>query len=152
MNITKMLSQAIELELKVSECYEKMSQMTPYEALKLELKKLGKEELVHANLLRTGRRYASKDPDFFHDEHVSDQEIEDNLHLIGNLIQNIENKTITIDAALKKICELESRCEKVHMARIVETMDPSLKKLFEALSAGDREHTQRLEKIACALK
>ena len=152
MNITKTLSQAIELELRVSECYEKMSAMTLDENLKQELQKLAKEEVVHAHLLRSGKSYASDDPEFFHDEHVTDQEIGENLSLIENLIQNIDNKTITVREALNRICELESRFEKVHLDKIIEIKDPSLKKLFEALSAGDREHTQRLEKIACALK
>lgn len=37
--------------------------------------------------------------------------------------------------------------EKAHLATVMKIKDPSIQKLFTALSQGDKQHKERLEKI-----
>jgi rubrerythrin len=42
---------------------------------------------------------------------------------------------------------LEMVFEEVHLNKVAEFEEPSMKQLFEALSNGDRAHRARLEKL-----
>ena len=57
----KILSLAINLEMKTSECYERIGKMPGAEPFADDLAKLAKEEIVHANLLRSGKSYESSE-------------------------------------------------------------------------------------------
>jgi hypothetical protein len=50
--------------------------------------------------------------------------------------------------SILKIYDLEMIFEEVHLNKIADFEEPSMKELFEALSKGDRSHRQRLEKLA----
>ena len=151
MSVIRALSLAIDLELKVAEAYEKLSRMAVDETVKKDLTTLSQEERVHANLLRTGKHFASSDPLLFADEKISEKDIEDHLGLIENFLKYVDDKTLDLEDALRRMHDMEIWFETVHIRTLLEVKDPSLRKLFEALSAGDHEHTRRLEKLIRAL-
>ncbi len=65
----------------------------------------------------------------------------------SRLIEDCRKKNIHIEEALNDMVDLERHLEKYHLQKISEVNDDSLKKLFEALSSGDRLHKERLMKI-----
>jgi hypothetical protein len=151
MDASKILSLAIELELKTSECYEKLSLLAEDEPLKDELRKLAKEEIVHANLLKTGRIIGSSEAGGFGRSYIPQEEIEDDLARIGRLIDSITAGTITLPDALREIHDMEFVFEHVHLQTLLEIKDPALQNLFRALSTQDGEHRRRLEIILQSL-
>jgi rubrerythrin len=151
MEALKILGLAIELELKTSECYEKLSLLAEDEPLKNELRNLAKEEIVHANLLKTGKSLGSSGTGEFGRSYIPQEEIEDNLARIGRLIESIAAGTITLADAIREIHDMEIMFEQVHLQTLLEIRDPALQKLFRALSTQDHEHRQRLEMILQSL-
>jgi rubrerythrin len=151
MDVSKILGLAIELELKTSECYEKLSLLAEDESLKDELRKLAKEEIVHANLLKTGRTIGSSEAGGFVRSYIPQEEIEDDLARIKRLIDSISAGTITLAGAIREIHEMEITFEQVHLHTLLEIRDPALQKLFRALSTQDNEHRRRLEMIMQSL-
>jgi rubrerythrin len=151
MDASKILSLAIELELKTSECYEKLSLFAADEPLKEELQKLAKEEIVHANLLKTGRNMGALESEVFGRSYIPQEEIEDDLARIGRLIDSITAGTITLPDALREIHDMEIGFEQVHLQTLLEIRDPAFQKLFRALSTQDGEHRRRLETIMQSL-
>ncbi len=147
MDASRILGLAIELELKTSECYDKLSHIANNESLRDELRKLAKEEIVHANLLKTGRTICRSEPEAFGSSHVRQEEIENHLVRIGGLIDSITTGRISLLDALGEIHAMENEFEQVHLKTLLEIRDPALQKLFRALSAQDHEHRQRLEMI-----
>jgi len=147
MDASKILGLAIELELKTSECYDRLSHFAPDEPLKEELRKLAKEEIVHANLLKTGRTICRSEPEAFGSSYIRQEEIESNLTRIGRLIDSVAAGTITLPNALREIHDMETEFEQVHLQTLLEIREPALQKLFQALSAQDDEHRRRLEMI-----
>jgi len=151
MDVSKILGLAIELELKTSECYEKLSLLAENEHLKDELRKLAKEEIVHANLLKTGRTMGSSGAGEFVRSYIPQEEIEDDLARMGRLIDSISAGTITLADAIREIYNMEITFEQVHLQTLLEIRDPALQKLFRALSTQDNEHRRRLEMIMPSL-
>jgi len=151
MDVSKILGLAIELELKTSECYEKLSLLAEDGPLKDELRKLAKEEIVHANLLKTGRNMGASESEVFVRSYIPQEEIEDDLARIGRLIDSISTRTITLADAIREIHDMEVTFEQVHLQTLLEIRDPALQKLFRALSTQDGEHRRRLEMILQSL-
>jgi hypothetical protein len=71
--------------------------------------------------------------------------------LLNILVKSLANKDIDIIEAIHKIYDLEMVFEEVHLNKVAEFEEPSMKQLFEALSNGDRAHRARLEKIVAKL-
>ncbi len=151
MSVIHALSLAIELELKVSDAYRRLSELVVDGVVKKNLLTLSQEEVVHANTLRTGKSHATSQPEAFESERISEEQLSDNIALIDNLLKNLEDKRIGFEDALKRIRDLESRFERAHLNTLLEVKDPSLKQLFEALSSGDREHAWRVEELVRTL-
>ena len=147
MKTRQILGLAAELELKTSHCYERIGRMAGAEPFAADLARLAKEEIVHANLLRTGKAYESSDPKAFGDTLVSPASLECGLDSIGRLIADIDNGTTTLAEALERIRDLESVFEQTHLATLVEVNDLRLRDLFKALSFDDGSHKRRLEGI-----
>ncbi len=147
MNARKLLSLAIELEIKTSECYEKIGKMPGAEPFAGDLAKLAKEEIVHANLLRSGKSYESSDPEAFGRILIPLEQLEDDLEAAGQLIADIDSGTIRLAEAVGRIRDLEIGFEQAHLSTLLEINDPSLRKLFQALSFQDAGHKLKLEGI-----
>lgn len=151
LSVIRALSLAIDLELKVAEAYEKLSRMAVDETVKEDLTTLSREEKVHANLLRTGKHFVHSDPLLFANEKISEKDIGDHLKMIENFLKYVDDKILDLEDALRRMHDMESWFETVHIQTLLEVKDPFLRKLFEALSTGDRAHTRRLEKLIQAL-
>jgi rubrerythrin len=151
MSVIHALSLAIELELKVSDAYRRLSELVVDGVVKKNLLILSQEEILHANTLRAGKSHADSQPEAFESERISEEELRDNIALIDNLLKKLEDKTIGFEDALKRIRDLETRFERAHLNTLLEVKDPSLKQLFEALSSGDREHGWRVEELVRTL-
>ncbi len=147
MSVVFTLNRAILLEQKFSECYEKMSEIVFDKYVSDELKILSKEEISHVNLLKTGLNFAKKEPDLFEDIKISSIEIDRGIKMLIRLKESLESRDIDIMEAIHKIYDLEMIFEEVHLNKITEFEEPSMKDLFEALSKGDRSHRQRLEQL-----
>jgi rubrerythrin len=151
MSIVFILNQAILLEQKFAECYQKMSEIVIDKSLTEQLKTLSQEEISHVNLLKTGMNFAQKEPDLFHEISISTIELDRGIKLLNGLAESLTNKDIDIAEAINKIYDLEMVFEEVHLNKVAEFEDPSMKQLFEALSKGDRAHRERLEKVFAEL-
>ena len=147
----KVLDLAIDLELKTSECYQKLSRLAASKPLKDELLRLSREELVHANLLKTGRKYESSEAGSLGRPFLPQERIEADLERIDRLIEAIDGGTIGFQDAVRQLYELEIEFEQIHLASLFEIKDPTLQKLFRALSAQDAGHRSRLEVIVRTL-
>ena len=152
MSIIKVLNRAILLEQKLCECYELMSQMASESYLAKDLKKLSEEETYHANLIRSGNKILTISPDLVNEMKVSHLEIDIGISKLNNFTESLKNNTITLKDAIKRIYDLEMVFEKVHMDKVAEFDEPSLKDLFRALSNGDKKHRARLEQIMNAYR
>jgi rubrerythrin len=130
----KILSLAIELELKTSECYEKIGKMAGAEPFADDLAKLAKEEIVHANLLKSGKSYESSGPEAFGRILIPLEQLEDDLEAAGQLIADIDSGKTRLAEAVGRIRDLEIGFEQAHLSSLLEINDPSLRKLFQALS------------------
>jgi rubrerythrin len=143
----KILSLAIELELKTSECYERIGKMPGAEPFAADLVKLAKEEIVHANLLKSGKSYESSGPEAFGRILVPLEQLEDDLEAAKQLIADIDSGKTTLADAVGRIHDLEIGFEQAHLSTLLEINDPSLRKLFQALSIQDAGHKLKLESI-----
>ncbi len=151
MSVIHALSLAIELELKVSDAYRRLSELVVDGVVKKNLLTLSQDEVVHANTLRTGKSHAASQPEAFESERISEEQLAENIALTDGLLKNLEDKAIGFEDALRRIKDLEGRFEKAHLNTLLEVKDPSLKQLFNALSSGDREHSRRLEELVRTL-
>ncbi len=147
MSVVMTLNRAILLEQKFAECYEKMSEIVFDKDVSDQLKLLSQEEIAHVNLLKTGLNFAKKEPDLFQDTTISSIEIDRGIKLLIRLKESLQNKDIDVMDGFHKIYDLEMVFEEVHLNKIAEFEEPSMKQLFEALSKGDRSHRQRLEQL-----
>jgi rubrerythrin len=147
MSVVLTLNRAILLEQKFAECYEKMSKIVFDKSTAEQLKILSQEEISHVNLIKPGINFATKEPDLFQDTKVSSIEIDRGIKLLNKLVESLANKDIDIIEAIHKIYDLEMVFEEVHLNKVAEFEEPSMKQLFEALSNGDRAHRARLEKL-----
>ena len=116
-----------------------------------QLKILSQEEISHVNLIKTGLNFAKKDPTLFKETNISSMEIDRGIKMLIRLRESLENRDIDIMQSLHKIYDLEMVFEEVHLNKIADFEEPSMKQLFEALSKGDRAHRQSLEKLVTKL-
>lgn len=151
MSVVFTLNRAILLEQKFADCYEKMSKIAFDRSIAEQLKILSQEEISHVNLLKTGMNFATKEPDLFQDTKVSSMEIDRGIKLLNELVESLANKDIDVAEAIHKIYDLEMIFEEVHLNKVAEFEEPSMKQIFEALSKGDRAHRERLEKVVATL-
>ena len=151
MSVVLILNRAILLEQKFAECYEKMSEIAFDRSLAEQLKILSQEEISHVNLLKTGMNFATKEPNLFQNTKISSIEIDRGIKLLNGLVESLVNKDIDITEAIHKIYDLEMIFEEVHLNKVAEFEEPSMKQIFEALSNGDRAHRERLEKVVALL-
>lgn len=147
MDTRKVLGSAIELELETSKCYERLRRMPGAEPFAGDLERLAKEEIVHANLLKTGRSYESSDPESFGDIFLSLEQLEEDLHAAKRLVADIDAGNVAFEEALERVRDLEFAFEQAHLAALVEVNDPRLRELFKALSFDDGHHKRMLEDI-----
>jgi rubrerythrin len=144
MGLISLLDLAIELEKKIGDCYDRMSGMATDEGLQKELMKLAQQEIDHANLLRTGRNFAIKNPEFFSKGAMENTLLENCLRVISELLNQLGDGTTTLKSALSRIVALEYFCEKAHISSLVHIEETSLKQLFEGLARDDAEHGERV--------
>jgi rubrerythrin len=147
MSVVLTLNRAILLEQKFAECYDKMSEIVFDKYVADQLKILSQEEISHVNLLKTGLNFAKKESGLFKDTKISSVEIDRGIKLLHRLKESLQNKDIGIMGGLHRIYDLEMIFEEVHMNKISDFEEPTMKELFEALSKGDRAHRKRLEKL-----
>ena len=117
-----------------------------------DLAKLAKEEIVHANLLKSGKSYESSDPEAFGRVLIPLEQLEDDLEAAGKLIADIDSGKMALVEAVWRIRDLEIAFERTHLATLLEINDPRLRKLFQALSVQDAGHQLRLQSILRDLK
>lgn len=147
MSVVFTLNRAILLEQKFSECYHKMSEIVFDRYVADQLKTLSQEEISHANLLKSGLNFARKESDLFKDTKISNVEIDRGIKLLNALKESLQNKNLDIMDGIHRIYDLEMIFEEVHLNKISDFEEPSMKELFEVLSKGDRAHRERLEKL-----
>jgi rubrerythrin len=147
MGLNSLFDLAIELEKKVGDCYERMSGLATDEGLKKDLVKLAQEEIGHANLLRTGKSFSARNPEFFSQGAMDLPLLENCLRGISELLDELGAGTITLQAALGRIIALEYFCEKAHFSTLAHIEEPSLKPLFEGLARDDADHGERVSQL-----
>jgi rubrerythrin len=144
MNKQESIDLATQMERKMSECYEELSQFCNDESISKELMELSKEEIDHMNLLITGRNYVSEAPEIFELKFDREVEMKEGLNRVINLIDKIKNKKVNFTEAINDTFELEKLFEQFHLKTVLEVKDTSLKNLFKALSHGDNKHKKQL--------
>ena len=147
MNLKEVFDLAIQAEQNISVCYDEMNLAFQNESFSDEFTTLSKEEIDHRNLLMTGKNYLEEASDILSGKPKEIAKLRSGLTTVSKLIDRLRNRDIGLKEALNNLIELEKVFEKFHLIATVEVKDPSLKKLFEALSLGDKLHKARLVKI-----
>jgi rubrerythrin len=147
MEIIEAFDTMVQLEKNMSECYREISQVCHDEEISKELMTLSKEEIDHMNLLATGKNYLKEAPDIFSLKSGRIAELSFIQNNMIKLISDIRDKKKNLIEAINDAAELERILEQFHLNRIAEVKDASLKKLFETLSLGDKEHKKRLFRV-----
>lgn len=147
MSIHELFDLAIQAEERMSVCYKEMSQICQNESISKELMILSKDEIDHMNLLATGKNYLKEAPDIFGLKSERITELKIGLNKITRLIESVQKNRVNLEEALNDAVEIERLFEQFHLNKITEVKEPSLRSLFEALSAGDKDHKERLMKI-----
>lgn len=144
MSIDELFDFAIQLEEKMSECYEEISQLCQVRSISKELIMLAKDEIGHMRLLIKGKNYLNEAPDVFSLKSDRIPELKMGLHRLIRLINDLHDKRIDLEEAINDAVELERLFEQFHLKTIAEVNDPNLKILFETLSSDDKVHKERL--------
>ena len=85
--------------------------------------------------------------DGFEKGNMSLEEVEEGIGKLDSLIQSIDHNEINVIDAFQNLVRLEIEFEQVHLNTMMKIKDESLRILFEALSKGNKKHTERLQKI-----
>ncbi len=152
MAINSILDQAVNLELRVSEAYRKLSWLARDESLRAELKLLADEEIGHANLVRRAKAFASRDPELFTVTEDAEVRLRGVLNLMSEFLADLDKEAVSLKDGLRRIAALESHCELLHVSGLLEIREPSLRQLFVALASDDKAHRERLEALLTAQK
>jgi hypothetical protein len=144
------MDEAIELEERIRSCYALLSKATQ-DGAALELRQLAREERSHGNVLRTGKRFVVRAPDVFAGEIIPGEEIRSGIKAACDLETGLMTRRLRFSSGLKRIHDLEKKCERIHSNTALEFKDYSLRKLFEILARADAEHRQRLERLIAGL-
>jgi rubrerythrin len=144
MSVNELFNLAIQVEEKMSECYEKIGQICHVRSISRELMMLSRDETDHMRLLITGKNYLKEAPDIFSLKSERITELKIGLYRVIKLIDDVHNKRIDLQKAINDVAELERLFEQFHLKTIAEVNDASLKELFERLSADDKVHAERL--------
>jgi rubrerythrin len=149
-DIPEFLIMATELEAQASKIYESLARLFSDPAVAKRLKSLASEELNHANILNTGKRYYQEMPDVFSGIRMRDDEIWTGIEEAKNFQALLTPGHSLLDG-LKKMLEFENRFERIHLGTSVEITEPSLKNLFVRLTKGDQSHFQVLKGLIGSL-
>jgi rubrerythrin len=118
--------------------------LAPDEASKREIHILSRDEFAHAELLRRGIEYAQAHPDFFGETVFSEQDLAAIIENVQSITAAIAQKTVSYASSLRQLADLEKNLYRIHMSHLADIREPSLKKLFESLAAGDKTHVERI--------
>lgn len=99
------------------------------------------------NLLAAGKNYLNEAPDLFGLKCERTSELSFMQNRIATLKEDIHSKKIGLIEAINDLAQIERQLEECHLSKIAEVKDASLKKLFDTLSLGDKEHKKRLFKV-----
>jgi len=138
-DIPELLLKASDLETLASKLYESLAGLSSEPDLRKWLKSLANEELNHANILNTGKKYYQEMPDVFAGTTMDDDELWAGIEE-AKRFQALLIPGFSLLRGLKKMLEFESRFEKIHLGTSVKITEPSLKKLFVNLTKGDQSH------------
>jgi hypothetical protein len=144
------MDEAIALEERIQSCYGLLSKLSA-DGLAHEFRELAREEKSHVNVLRTGKSFVIRAPEVFAGEMVLGEEIRSGIKAACDLEAGLKAQKLEFAKALKRIHDLERKCERIHLDTALEFKDYSLKKLFEILARADAEHRQRLERLIAEL-
>jgi rubrerythrin len=150
MRLLVTLDEAIELEKKIQACYELLSRAAR-DGMAAELRQLARDEKSHVHVLLAGKNFVSRTPGAFDRETVSDAGIRLGIESAAGVEATLKSRRMMPCRALKKLFDLEKKCERIHINAAVEFKDYPLKKLFEALARADAEHRQRLDRLIARL-
>src|SRR4030042_3223628 len=140
MDIPNFLDLAEALETQISLLYNTIAERSGDPPIAARLKALANEELNHANVLRSGKRYFKELPDLFTGIAIDENEAKVGLEEAKMLYASLSHGKIPLIDGLKKMLGLEKRFEKIHMGASVTITEPSLKKLLTTLTNGDQSH------------
>jgi hypothetical protein len=146
MDIPEFLTMAAELEMLTSRLYESLAGLSSDGVLANRLKSLANDELNHANILHTGRKYYQEMPDVFAGITVEDDEIWAGIKE-AKRFQALLIPGCSLLDGLTKMLQFERRFEKIHVETSIKITEPSLKQLFVSLTRGDTSHIATLEEL-----
>lgn len=150
MKLAAMMDEAVALEERIRSCYVLLGKVTDDGAAH-ELRALAREEKSHVNVLRAGKDFMVRAPEAFADEMVIGDEIRSGIKAACDLEAGLKTRKLEFAKALKRIQELEKKCERIYLDTALAFEDYALKKLFEILAWADAEHRQRLERLIASL-
>lgn len=144
MDIPRFLDLASELELKISELYGTIANLSCDTPVAKRLRKLADEEIKHANILNIGKAYYKEMPDLFSGIEMDESEALKGLRDLRAYHAWPLQREYPLASQIKKMLEFEKRFERIHMGVLAEIKEPTLKKLFFDLTQGDQSHMQVL--------
>jgi rubrerythrin len=136
-----------QIEKMMSECYMEISKLCNDESISKELAELSREEIDHMNLLKWGKDYLDGAQNTVVCKFERPAELSLVQDKIGRLINDIQEKKTGLMEAINDVAVLERIIGQLYLRRIAEVKNISLKRLFDLLSLGGREHNKSLFRI-----
>ena len=146
MNIQDLMTAAAELELVAAKLYDTLADVSADETLTRALRAISNDEVCHANALSVGKKVHQEGPDVFSRINMEEEEIQQGIQE-GTGFRAELKSGFDLTEGLKKMIELERRFERIHINTSIKITNPSLKRLFEALTKGDRSHIITLNRL-----
>jgi hypothetical protein len=147
MDIAKFLGLALELETEISKLYEVIAEFSGDAPIAAQLRVLASTELNHANIIRRGISFYEEVPGLFAGIKIDPIEAAAGLEEARTLRISIEQESIRVVDALRKLLEMEKKFEKIHMAASVIFTDVSMQTLFGNLAKSDKSHIMTLKAL-----
>jgi rubrerythrin len=136
-----------QIEKMMSECYMEISKLCNDESISKELAELSREEIDHMNLLKWGKDHLDGAQNTVVCIFERPAELSLVQDKIGRLINDIQEKKTGLMEAINDVAVLERIIGQLYLRRIAEVKNISLKRLFDLLSLGGREHNKSLFRI-----
>lgn len=140
----KLLKVCHQIELKTGELYKLWSQQDQHPPELLSIwKRLAFEEEQHANEIQLALKLATENA--VNSIRLDEKILTQALDHVNNLIAETKQNPIAEKRALQEAYTIESSLHEAHLIQSIEFADPSMKKLFAALSSGDKSHYETLK-------
>ena len=149
MNIQRLLRISEEIEQVVSQIYRHWQHVFENESsLSALWRKMADDELDHVQQVQLARRVYNEK--IFEASNVSLESLEKALARARQLLEDVKQKEISPETALRAAIRIEEEFSKAHLLNSTSINDQSMKAMFKSLARADELHVATLRDFANA--